>query len=209
MNEIMLGYLRHGVTSQWKKDYNHKYYLANKEKWATYYNPTRESIKSDVKNTKRMIKALSTEASSTWKKEKKKLKDAAKKGRLEYDDTEAVYNPSTNMFDLVPVKRETMFNKRQYKEAMKEARREGRNAMQDIYYEAKRGIDGTTKEIIKNVKSQMKAVKTSDLSFGDKAKALAEGARVIAAAKAGQLSINMHLRVMKLKTLGFNPYGWG
>lgn len=209
MNEYVLGYLRHAATPQWKKDYNHKYYLANKEKWETYYNPTRADLKKDLKNTKKMLKDVTSEASKAWKTEKKKLKDAAKKGRLVYDDTEAVYNPATNMFDIVPVKRETAFNKRQYKETMKEARRQGRNTMEDFYYEAKRGLDETTRGIITNIKSQMKTVKSSDLSFGEKAKAMAEGARIIAAAKVGQFGINMRLRVMKLKTLGFNPYGWG
>lgn len=209
MNELVLSRLQHGLTPQWKKDYNHKYYMANKDKWSKYFTPSREDLKRDLKTSKKLLKGVSTTLSTGWKNEKNRLKKAAKRGYIEYDEPEYTINPSTNSWEITTVKRRADYNKRNYKDDIKEARRLGRQAVDNTYYNTKRNVKEAIDEIVKSVKHQMKEMTASDLGFGEKARIVAEGARIIATARAGQLGINMRLGVMKLKSHGFNPYDWG
>jgi glutamate synthase domain-containing protein 2 len=206
MNEIVLRTICHGLTPQWKKDYNHKYYMANKEKWSKYYTQSRDELRGNYKDASRQIKDISKNARKQWKESKKQAKSDAKRGYRYVDDATWQYNPSTQMYDIVPYKRKEKYSMQEYKQDLKDARRENKKLARDIAYETKKSTKGVTKQIIDQVKQEMKNIKMSDMSFGEKIKALHEGKQIIREAKRGQRRINMQLTLMQIRSLGFNPW---
>lgn len=205
MNDYTLSALYHALTPQWKKDYNHQYYLRNKEKWKGYRQTSdyvRNDYKTAIENTKKMMR----DASTAWKQSKRQAKADAKRGYRETTDTKFVYNPDTDWYDLVPYSKREAYSKKQYKQDAKDARRKSKQEVRNYVYEAKKNSKEYTKNLIESVKQDMQNIKMSDMSSADKRKAIKEGRRIIKEAKKGQRKLNFELTITKLKSLGLNPY---